>query len=151
MSKSIYRNDFPLLASDDVIYMDNAATSQRPQIVLDAMNNFYKHHNANPLRGVYKLSVEATQDYENARTKVAKFVGAAGSEEIIFTRNASESLNLVAYSYGLNNIKLIIPLCLAGSFEPSILTYLFFERTSIAYSLSSLSILSIFSYPMLSI
>ena len=105
MSKSVYRADFPLLESSDVIYMDNAATSQRPQAVLDAMNEFYKHHNANPLRGVYKLSVEATQDYENARSKVAKFIGAVGSEEIIFTRNASESLNLVAYSYGLNNIK----------------------------------------------
>ena len=105
MSKSVYRADFPLLESSDVIYMDNAATSQRPQAVLDAMNEFYKHHNANPLRGVYKLSVEATQDYENARAKVAKFIGAAGSEEIVFTRNATESLNLVAYSYGLNNIK----------------------------------------------
>lgn len=105
MSKSVYRVDFPLLESSDVIYMDNAATSQRPQAVLDAMNEFYKHHNANPLRGVYKLSVEATQDYENARAKVAKFIGAAGSEEIVFTRNATESLNLVAYSYGLNNIK----------------------------------------------
>ena len=105
MSKSVYRADFPLLDSSDVIYMDNAATSQRPQAVLDAMNEFYKHHNANPLRGVYKLSVEATQDYENARAKVAKFIGAAGSEEIVFTRNATESLNLVAYSYGLNNIK----------------------------------------------
>ena len=105
MSKSVYRADFPLLDSSDVIYMDNAATSQRPQAVLDAMNEFYKHHNANPLRGVYKLSVDATQDYENARAKVAKFIGAAGSEEIVFTRNATESLNLVAYSYGLNNIK----------------------------------------------
>ena len=105
MSKSVYRADFPLLDSSDVIYMDNAATSQRPRVVLDAMNEFYKHHNANPLRGVYKLSVEATQDYENARAKVAKFIGAAGSEEIVFTRNATESLNLVAYSYGLNNIK----------------------------------------------
>ena len=105
MSKSVYRADFPLLESSDVIYMDNAATSQRPQVVLDVMNEFYKHHNANPLRGVYKLSVEATQDYENARAKVAKFIGAAGSEEIVFTRNATESLNLVAYSYGLNNIK----------------------------------------------
>lgn len=105
MSKSVYRADFPLLESSDVIYMDNAATSQRPQVVLDAMNEFYKHHNANPLRGVYKLSVEATEDYENARAKVAKFIGAAGSEEIVFTRNATESLNLVAYSYGLNNIK----------------------------------------------
>ena len=105
MSKSVYRADFPLLESSDVIYMDNAATSQRPQVVLDAMNEFYKHHNANPLRGVYKLSVEATEDYENARAKVAKFINAAGSEEIVFTRNATESLNLVAYSYGLNNIK----------------------------------------------
>ena len=105
MSKSVYRADFPLLESSDVIYMDNAATSQRPQAVLDAMNEFYKHHNANPLRGVYKLSVEATEDYENARAKVAKFINAAGSEEIVFTRNATESLNLVAYSYGLNNIK----------------------------------------------
>ncbi len=105
MSKSVYRADFPLLESSDVIYMDNAATSQRPQVVLDAMNEFYKHHNAYPLRGVYKLSVEATQDYENARAKVAKFINAAGSEEIVFTRNATESLNLVAYSYGLNNIK----------------------------------------------
>lgn len=105
MSKSVYRADFPLLDSSDVIYMDNAATSQRPQAVLDAMNEFYKHHNANPLRGVYKLSVEATEDYENARARVAKFIGAAGSEEIVFTRNATESLNLVAYSYGLNNIK----------------------------------------------
>ena len=105
MSKSVYRADFPLLESSDVIYMDNAATSQRPQAVLDVMNEFYKHHNANPLRGVYKLSVEATEDYENARAKVAKFIGAAGSEEIVFTRNATESLNLVAYSYGLNNIK----------------------------------------------
>ena len=105
MSKSVYRADFPLLDSSDVIYMDNAATSQRPQVVLDAMNEFYKHHNANPLRGVYKLSVEATEDYENARAKVAKFINASGSEEIVFTRNATESLNLVAYSYGLNNIK----------------------------------------------
>ena len=105
MSKSVYRADFPLLESSDVIYMDNAATSQRPQAVLDVMNEFYKHHNANPLRGVYKLSVEATEDYENARAKVAKFINASGSEEIVFTRNATESLNLVAYSYGLNNIK----------------------------------------------
>lgn len=105
MSKSVYRADFPLLESSDVIYMDNAATSQRPQAVLDVMNEFYKHHNANPLRGVYKLSVEATEDYENARARVAKFINAAGSEEIVFTRNATESLNLVAYSYGLNNIK----------------------------------------------
>lgn len=105
MSKSVYRANFPLLESSDVIYMDNAATSQRPQVVLDAMNEFYKHHNANPLRGVYKLSVEATEDYENARAKVAKFINAAGSEEIVFTRNATESLNLVAYSYGLNNVK----------------------------------------------
>ena len=100
-----FRKDFPLLSSNDIIYFDNAATSQRPGCVLDAINKFYSEHNANPLRGVYKLSVEATEDYENAREKVAKFLNAASKEEIVFTRNASESLNLIAYSYGLNNIK----------------------------------------------
>lgn len=99
-----YRKDFPLLLSKDIIYFDNAATSQRPECVLKAINKFYSEHNANPLRGVYKLSVEATEDYENARRKVSDFLNASSKKEIIFTRNATESLNLIAYSYGLNNI-----------------------------------------------
>lgn len=100
-----YRNDFPLLMQNKIIYIDNAATSQRPQCVIDAEGDFYKNYNANPLRGLYSLSVEATEVYENAREAVRKFIGAKKSNEIIFTRNTTESLNLVAYSYGLSNVK----------------------------------------------
>ena len=100
-----YRNDFPLLMQNKIIYIDNAATSQRPQCVIDAEGDFYKNYNANPLRGLYSLSVEATEVYENAREAVRKFIGAEMSTEIIFTRNTTESLNLVAYSYGLSNVK----------------------------------------------
>lgn len=100
-----YRNDFPLLMQNKIIYIDNAATSQRPQCVIDAEGDFYKYYNANPLRGLYSLSVEATEVYENAREAVRKFIGAEKSNEIIFTRNTTESLNLVAYSYGLSNVK----------------------------------------------
>ena len=100
-----YRNDFPLLMQNKIIYIDNAATSQRPQCVIDAEGDFYKNYNANPLRGLYPLSVEATEVYENAREAVRKFIGAEKSNEIIFTRNTTESLNLVAYSYGLSNVK----------------------------------------------
>ena len=103
--KNTFRTDFPLSAENTTIYMDNAATSQRPQCVLDAVNDFYLKHNANPLRGTYPLSVEATDLYEEARKSVRDFIGAASSREIIFTRNTTESINLVAYSYGLNNIK----------------------------------------------
>lgn len=100
-----YRNDFPLLMQNKIIYIDNAATSQRPQCVIDAEGDFYKNYNANPLRGLYSLSVEATEVYENAREAVRRFIGAEKSNEIIFTRNTTESLNLVAYSYGLSNVK----------------------------------------------
>lgn len=100
-----YRNDFPLLMQNKIIYIDNAATSQRPQCVIDAEGDFYKNYNANPLRGLYSLSVDATEVYENAREAVRKFIGAEKSNEIIFTRNTTESLNLVAYSYGLSNVK----------------------------------------------
>lgn len=100
-----YRNDFPLLMQNKIIYIDNAATSQRPQCVIDAEGDFFKNYNANPLRGLYSLSVEATEVYENAREAVRKFIGAEKSNEIIFTRNTTESLNLVAYSYGLSNVK----------------------------------------------
>lgn len=102
-----FRSDFPFFAQDEnrnLIYFDNAATSQRPKVVLDALNGFYIRNNANPLRGLYGLSVRATEDYENARRTVANFLGAADSAEIIFTRNASESLNLIAYTWGLQNI-----------------------------------------------
>lgn len=100
-----YKNDFPIFQHTDVAYIDNAATAQRPQCVLDAVADFYRCHNANPLRGLYPLSVEATDIYEQARETVRGFIGAKSAREIIFTRNTTESLNLVAYSYGLTHVK----------------------------------------------
>lgn len=100
-----YRDDFPLLNSLEVAYLDNAATAQRPQCVLDAVTEFYKSKNANPLRGLYPLSISATESYESARDTVRDFLNAKSSSEIIFTRNTTEGLNLVAYSYGLTNVK----------------------------------------------
>ena len=88
-----------------MIYLDSAATAQRPQCVLDAVADFYRCHNANPLRGLYPLSVEATDIYEQARETVRDFIGARSAREIVFTRNTTESLNLVAYSYGLTHVK----------------------------------------------
>lgn len=99
-----YRKDFDILNSGDYVYFDNAATSQRPNQVLDAISNFYRTANANPLRGLYDWSMAATEMYEDSRRVVADFIGANSPEEIIFTRNTSESLNLVAYSYGLDNV-----------------------------------------------
>ena len=100
-----YKKDFPLLREHrDIIYFDNAATSQKPDCVIKAEEDFYTQHNANPLRGSYPLSVEATDIYENSRIKVQKFINAASNREIIFTRNSTESLNLIAYSYGLTNV-----------------------------------------------
>lgn len=98
------RAEFPLISSNTVAYLDNAATTQKPQYVLDAVNDYYVNQNANPMRGLYELSLKATQAYEDARSAAAKLIG-ADSEEIVFTRNATESLNLIAYSYGLHNIK----------------------------------------------
>ncbi len=94
------RSDFPFFGETDLAYLDNSATSQRPRAVIEAVNRFYYHQNANPFRGLYDLSVEATEAYEAARRKVADFIHAGKPEEIIFTRNASESLNLAAFSLG---------------------------------------------------
>ena len=99
------RKDFVLLENTDRVYFDNAATSQKPQAVLDATREFYEKYNANVLRGLYPLSVEATERYEQARQTVRQFIHAACPEEIIFTRNTTESMNLVAYSYGMANLK----------------------------------------------
>ena len=100
-----WRKDFPLLMAQDIAYLDNAATAQRPQCVLDAVNRFYCEQNANPLRGLYPLSVAATDAYENARAAVRRFLNAGSTSEIVFTRNTTEGLNLVAYSYGLSHIR----------------------------------------------
>ena len=91
------RKDFPLFNSADVVYLDNAATSQKPECVIQAERDFYEKSNANPLRGLYALAEKATKEYEDARKTVADFIGAADSSEIIFTRNATEGLNLAAY------------------------------------------------------
>lgn len=102
-----FRSDFPIFnapENKDLIYFDNAATTQRPCQVIDAVKNFYEKSNANPLRGLYGLCSQATELYENARGTVASFINAA-AEEIIFTRNASESLNLVAYTWGMQNVR----------------------------------------------
>ena len=103
-----YRKDFKIF--DDplnagLVYLDTAATSQRPECVVQALSDFYRKDNANPLRGLYALSVRATDDYEMARATVGKFINSKSSQEIIFTRNTSESLNLVASSYGLANVQ----------------------------------------------
>ena len=99
------KNDFPLLCQQDIVYLDTGATAQRPYTVLDAEREYYEKYNANPLRGLYDLGMLATEHYEMAREKVRKFINAKSDKEIIFTRNTSEGINLVAYSYGLNFIK----------------------------------------------
>jgi cysteine desulfurase/selenocysteine lyase len=103
------RADFPILHQEvngkPLVYLDNAATSQKPLAVLDTLRHYYERDNANVHRGAHTLSVRATEAYEGARDKVAKFVNAASRQEIVFTRNASEAINLVAYSWGLNTLK----------------------------------------------
>lgn len=95
------KKDFPLLASNDITYLDSGATTQKPIQVIDAITDYYKKYNANPHRGAYKLSIEATNLYENTRSKIAKFINAKHSEEIIFSKNATESINLIARAYGM--------------------------------------------------
>ncbi len=99
------RKDFPLLENRDIAYLDNGATTQKPIQVINTIKEFYEKYNANPHRGAYTLSVEATEVYENTRTKIAKFINAKHREEIIFSKNATESLNLIAYSYGMDSLK----------------------------------------------
>ncbi len=103
------RADFPILTQKvhdrPLVYLDSAATSQKPQLVIDALSDYYQRYNSNVHRGVHTLSGLATDAYEAARQKVAKFVNAADEREIIYTRNATEAINLVAYSWGLGNLQ----------------------------------------------
>ena len=99
------KKDFPILENRKITYLDSGATTQKPIQVIKAVEEFYQKYNANPHRGAYSLSVEATEQYENTRTKIANFINAKHREEIIFSKNATESLNLIAYSYGMNNLK----------------------------------------------
>lgn len=107
MSEQALLRDFPLLNHqvNDIAYLDNGATTQKPESVIQAICGYYGGCNANPHRGAYALSVKATDIYENARAKTAKFIHAQRPEEIIFTKNATEALNLVAYSYGLARVE----------------------------------------------
>ncbi|MEQ8963277.1 MAG: aminotransferase class V-fold PLP-dependent enzyme, partial [Coleofasciculus sp. C2-GNP5-27] len=106
---AIVRSDFPILQEKvhdkPLIYLDSAATSQKPLAVMNALQHYYEKDNANVHRGAHALSVRATEAYESARDKVAAFVNAASRNEIVFTRNASEAINLVAYSWGLNRLQ----------------------------------------------
>src|SRR6476469_2241656 len=95
------RADFPLLANNPGLhYLDSAATSQKPRVVLDAIRDFYETSYANPHRGAYALSVLATDCYHNARERIARFLGVRDSDWLIFTRGTTEALNLVASSWG---------------------------------------------------
>ena len=105
MTEHDYRKDFPLLQTNRTIYIDNAATTQKPAVVIEAEKQFYEESNANPLRGFYPLSLRATEVYENARVTVRDFIHADSEKEIIFTRNTTEGLNLVAYSYACHHLK----------------------------------------------
>jgi cysteine desulfurase / selenocysteine lyase len=103
------RADFPILAREvngkPLVYLDSAATSQKPAVVIEAMDDYYRRYNANPHRGVYTISEEATAAYESARRRVAAFINAPSPREVIFTRNTTEAINLVRYSWGRASVK----------------------------------------------
>lgn len=104
------RADFPILGREvhpgvHLVYLDSAATSQKPQAVIQAMGEFYQHSNANIHRGIHALAEEATAQFESAREKVANFIHSPSASQVIFTRNATESINLVAYTWGRANLQ----------------------------------------------
>jgi len=102
------RKDFPILSREiegkPLVYLDNAATSQKPESVINAISDYYSNFNANIHRGVYSISIKASEAYENAKIKVKEFINAGSEREIVFTRGATEAINLIAYSYGLENV-----------------------------------------------
>ena len=103
------RKEFPFLNlkpnGKQIVYFDNGATTQKPREIIDNIKNFYESENGNPHRGAHYLAMKSTEVYEGARQKVADFIGAKKPSEVVFLRNATEALNLLAYSYGLNNLK----------------------------------------------
>ena len=102
----VVKKDFPIFEKyPGLVYLDSAATSQKPKVVIDAVKNYYEEYYSSVHRGVYELSEKSTEKYEEARAKVARFINASSPEEIIFTRNATESINLVAQTWAKNNIK----------------------------------------------
>ncbi len=141
-----FRSDFPVLSSTfhdkPLVYLDNAATSQKPDSVIQAVEEYYRKHNANPYRGLYRLSVEATDVYEEARNVTAEFIHAGSPQEVIFTRNTTEALNLIAYSYGRSVLEAgdeiviaisehhsnIIPWQQVAKEKGAVLTYLYLDH-----------------------
>src|SRR5918911_5327327 len=104
------RQDFPILkrkinGNRTLVYLDNAATTQKPICVINAISDYYMNYNSNIHRAVHQLAEEATLEYEKTREKVAKFINARSTDEIIFTRNATEAINLVSYSWGRTNVE----------------------------------------------
>lgn len=103
------REDFPIfkrkINNRPLVFLDSASTSQKPKQVIDTIKDYYEQHNANPHRSIYTLCDEATQIYEKSRTKVAKFINAKSDKEIVFVRNTNEAMNILAYSYAMNNLK----------------------------------------------
>jgi cysteine desulfurase / selenocysteine lyase len=108
LDPAVIRRDFPILATEvrghPLVYLDSASTSQKPQSVIDAVDEFYGAYNANVHRGIYTIGERATAAYERARATVGRFINAPDAHEIVFTRNATEAINLVAYSWGRKNI-----------------------------------------------
>ena len=108
LDADVIRRDFPILQQEinghRFVYLDSASSSQKPQVVLDAIDSYYREYNANVHRGIYTIGEKATAEYEKARAKVARFINAPDAHEIVFTRNATEAINLVAYSWGRKNI-----------------------------------------------
>ena len=103
------KNDFPIFSKPingkDLVYLDSAATTQKPNEVIDSITHYYKTCNSNIHRGIYSISIEATELYENARTNIGRFIHSKSPKEIVFTRNATEAINLVANTWGSQNLK----------------------------------------------
>ena len=105
MNPETIRKDFKIFENRNITYLDSGATAQRPYQVINAVEEYYSKNNANPHRGTYDLSIDSTEEYDKARRKVAEFINAKRPEEIVFTKNATEALNLIANSYGLENLQ----------------------------------------------
>src|SRR4029079_15511230 len=104
----VIRRDFPIFEQQvhghPLVFLDSASTSQKPSVVIDALDAYYREYTANVHRGIYEIGEHATASYEAARASVARFINAPDAHEVIFTRNATEAINLVAYSWGRRNI-----------------------------------------------
>ena len=155
MNNEYILKDFPIIKNSKVTYLDSGATTQKPISVLKEVEKYYNNFNANPNRGAYSLSIKSTQLYENARENVANFINANSKNEVIFTKNATESLNLIAYCYGLNNIKEndeivlsimehhsnLVPWQMVAKKNKAILKYMYIDNQEFVNSLEQFDVL----------